>query len=270
MENNNNGRGIFYGVIGVATLVVAIIGATFAYFSATAVSNNGINVGTATLTLEMQDEKRQFSRALIPVASTINSFGNYIGIKNETEAKAGANTESVGLGTCTDNDGNAICGIYEFTIANPSETVSQTVFGSLVVTEVSEGLTHMKYAVFKGSVAEIEAVQLDGTRKTHFLIGAADKKVGLASVGETVIAPKLFNVTKSAEGKFVKDDWAEFTEQTLNPKGKSGDKQTYTVVFWLEEAQADNVGEAGKLITAEVTFDTGSGKGITGNLTAIS
>ena len=36
IEMENNGRGIFYGVIGVATLVVAIIGATFAYFSAQA------------------------------------------------------------------------------------------------------------------------------------------------------------------------------------------------------------------------------------------
>ena len=32
----NNGKGIFYGVIGVATLIVAIIGATFAFFSASA------------------------------------------------------------------------------------------------------------------------------------------------------------------------------------------------------------------------------------------
>ena len=38
-EQKNNGRGIFYGVIGVATLVVAIIGATFAYFTATAGNN---------------------------------------------------------------------------------------------------------------------------------------------------------------------------------------------------------------------------------------
>ena len=30
----NNGKGLFYGVIGVATLIVAIIGATFAYFNA--------------------------------------------------------------------------------------------------------------------------------------------------------------------------------------------------------------------------------------------
>ena len=36
MEENRKGPGIFYAVVGVATLVVAIIGATFAYFSASA------------------------------------------------------------------------------------------------------------------------------------------------------------------------------------------------------------------------------------------
>ena len=34
MEENRKGTGVFYAVVGVATLVVAIIGATFAYFSA--------------------------------------------------------------------------------------------------------------------------------------------------------------------------------------------------------------------------------------------
>ena len=34
-RENRKGPGVFYAVIGVATLVVAIIGATFAYFSVT-------------------------------------------------------------------------------------------------------------------------------------------------------------------------------------------------------------------------------------------
>lgn len=261
-NNNNNGRGIFYGVIGVATLVVAIIGATFAYFSATAVSNNGVNVGTASLSLAMLNEKRQFSKAMIPVDSSINSFGNYIGILNETADKKSANTESIGLGTCTDNDGNAICGVYEFTINNPS-SVSQTVYGSIIVTEASPELTHMKYAVFKGSVEDIEKKAVSGTN-TKFVLGS-DKKVADAQVGETVIGPRLFNVTKVSDA-FVKDDWSEWTEQTLAPGGST----TYTVVFWLEEAQGDNVIEAGKMLTAEVTFDTGTTSGVTGNLTALS
>ena len=38
---NRKGSGIFLGVVSVATLVVAIIGATFAYFSASVSSNEG-------------------------------------------------------------------------------------------------------------------------------------------------------------------------------------------------------------------------------------
>ena len=50
-EQRNNGRGIFYGVIGVATLVVAIIGATFAYFTATASNETAITGNMATINL---------------------------------------------------------------------------------------------------------------------------------------------------------------------------------------------------------------------------
>lgn len=44
MEENRKGPGIFYAVVGVATLVVAIIGATFAYFSASATVEGGDDV----------------------------------------------------------------------------------------------------------------------------------------------------------------------------------------------------------------------------------
>lgn len=45
-ENNRKGTGVFYAVVGVATLVVAIIGATFAYFSASADAATEITGGT--------------------------------------------------------------------------------------------------------------------------------------------------------------------------------------------------------------------------------
>ncbi len=45
-ENNRKGTGVFYAVVGVATLVVAIIGATFAYFSASADAETQITGGT--------------------------------------------------------------------------------------------------------------------------------------------------------------------------------------------------------------------------------
>ena len=51
-ENNNGGKGLFYGVIGVATLIVAIIGATFAWFTATAGGDTKTVVKTGTLSVE--------------------------------------------------------------------------------------------------------------------------------------------------------------------------------------------------------------------------
>ena len=66
----NNGKGIFYGVIGVATLIVAIIGATFAYFSAT-VSGNGSDITGTTLNvsgtaLSLEVNKVTFSGTTAP------------------------------------------------------------------------------------------------------------------------------------------------------------------------------------------------------------
>ena len=55
-ENNRKGSGVFYAVVGVATLVVAIIGATFAYFSASQTNNTVITGQTseaANLALEV-------------------------------------------------------------------------------------------------------------------------------------------------------------------------------------------------------------------------
>ena len=54
MENNRKGNGIFLGIVSVATLVVAIIGATFAYFSATTESNeDAVNLQAYEFNLAM-------------------------------------------------------------------------------------------------------------------------------------------------------------------------------------------------------------------------
>ena len=62
---NKNGQGIFYGVIGVATLIVAIIGATFAYFSATTTAGaenlKGQTLGAQGGVLSLTVQKIAFS-----------------------------------------------------------------------------------------------------------------------------------------------------------------------------------------------------------------
>lgn len=104
-EQKNNGRGIFYGVIGVATLVVAIIGATFAYFTATA-GNNVITGNMASINLNLDVSK---------VTTVDETKGGMIPMSNNmVEAAVEGDT------VCVDDNGNAVCQIYKITITNDS------------------------------------------------------------------------------------------------------------------------------------------------------
>ena len=115
-EQKNNGRGIFYGVIGVATLVVAIIGATFAYFTATA-SNNVITGNMATVKLSLDVVKK---------SSVDVSLGGMIPMSNGMVHQAVTNAS--GKGICVDDNGNAVCQVYKITLTNDS-TAAQFVDG---------------------------------------------------------------------------------------------------------------------------------------------
>lgn len=119
-NNNNKGRGIFYGVIGVATLVVAIIGATFAYFTAAQNAGNNVitgnmaNIGFNLLVEKVVDPG--VTSGMIPMSNTM------------VEAAS-----SKATGTCTDDNGNAVCQIYKITVTNTS-TASMFVDGYVALT----------------------------------------------------------------------------------------------------------------------------------------
>lgn len=112
---NNNGKGIFYGVIGVATLIVAIIGATFAYFSATTVSKEYVQGAAATASLGVHVDR-------------LTTYSAGEGVSDESKAKfamipqldAGISAAIRGAdGTpCIDANGSLVCSIYKITVQN--------------------------------------------------------------------------------------------------------------------------------------------------------
>ena len=116
-QKNHNGRGIFYGVIGVATLVVAIIGATFAYFTATANSTNditgdmaSINFGVQVLKVTKADEERG---GMIPMSN--NMVEAALSGKSDSSATPGNYSKD---NICTDDNGNAVCQVYKIVVTN--------------------------------------------------------------------------------------------------------------------------------------------------------
>ena len=115
MNEKNNGKGVFYGVIGVATLVVAIIGATFAYFTASASNNNQIKGNMATVELSL---------AVSQVSLAADELGGMIPMSNGMVEEAVNSDNQV----CVDDNGNAVCQIYQITLTN-SSTAGQFVDG---------------------------------------------------------------------------------------------------------------------------------------------
>ena len=110
MNENNNGRELFYSVIRVATLIVAIIGATVAYFSVNAsiTNNNGIsgdtvNVSDTTITGTLT-RVTPSTVSMVPLKTA--------------DLQKGITGE--GGKQCIDANGAKVCDIYTLTIKNTS------------------------------------------------------------------------------------------------------------------------------------------------------
>lgn len=106
-NEKNNGKGIFYGVIGVATLIVAIIGATFAYFTASGMSDNVITGNAATVSFNLNVDK---------VVKPDETAGGLIPMTDGMLKSAVTNASTKGV--CVDDTGAAVCQIYKITIEN--------------------------------------------------------------------------------------------------------------------------------------------------------
>ena len=120
MEENRKGTGVFYAVVGVATLVVAIIGATFAYFSASATNDTdlkGTTASGASLAIaitKVSDEAT--AKNMIPMLSTDLQKG-----VTGTASKS-----------CIDANNNTVCQVYKVTVTNGSADIGINVKGTIV------------------------------------------------------------------------------------------------------------------------------------------
>jgi len=165
----NNGKGIFYGVIGVATLIVAIIGATFAFFSASASSEEGaiggetLDVGSTALTLAVDrvdfDGDEEVAK-LVPA-----NFG----ITAEAGQKpnpADITTTMVGNALakgCVDSDnGYTGCHVYKITASTTDPVNAASVLLDLSATATSTA--QWGYALYRGTDSTVTSfLDIEGT-----------------------------------------------------------------------------------------------------------
>lgn len=243
-ENKNDKRGIFLGIVGVLTLIVAIIGASFAYFSLNARSNeDAVKVKAATVQIVYEEGQNIAIDNIIPSEQSIAL---------ETVRRAGeTNSEGETYVACVDDNDYNVCGTYDFTLTNKGTTpveimayITPTELKSAVVDNenpennkpAEKGFKNLKFITFDRT--GVSEANNNGTK-----IATAD--------GLSVVYTGDFGILSSD-----KNDTA-----TLN----AGETKTYRLFIYLEEAGADNDVEQGAVFNGTVHVDVvGAENGITG------
>lgn len=238
-ENNRKGPGIFYAVVGVATLVVAIIGATFAFFSASASNTTTISGNTAEaagITLNITDITETGAN-MIPL-NLKEGDGDKDTTRQFTEAMSGK---------CVDMNGNNVCVVYKITITNNSTTSTIDVRGDLTL---SESAANMKWQLLNVT---------NDTKETF----AASEFAGHTTDGATV-------TTATATGQLVREglDGAVGTGNTARKTLAAKATATYYVLFWLEEMGENQGADANKNFKGIVNFNAVDANGGTSGITA--
>lgn len=205
---NNNGKGIFYGVIGVATLVVAIIGATFAYFASTAngaagaAAANSVNLAG---TIKLTDEVRDTRSNLIPTTKTIMEQ-SYVQTGNAGTSKGKCNGVSAADGTSIFD----LCSTYQFTLKNDA-TVAQTVY--VTFETVDNSFTNLQYCIYE-DVANKQVEKNPTACKAVPAKGAASAdnsfNVKIEASGSKTYTVVLF-VNETTENQTTEDSGKAFT-----------------------------------------------------------
>lgn len=167
---NKRGSEIFLGVVGVATLIVAIIGATFAFFSVSVKGDNNVEVESykysATLSVTRVDDAD--TKKLIP-------------IKEDVLGSALTSTD----GLCVTADGYAGCAIYKLSFKNNGSgpiTLNGTLTTKVNAGDNDEKFTNLKYKV------------LTSTDGTNFAL-SADAAVAIpGDIDGSVAMPTVSNI----------------------------------------------------------------------------
>lgn len=187
--SENKGRGLFYGVIAIATFIVMAVGATFAYFTATTESmNSAVTTGSTTLQLEYISYGSAWMRNdLIPADTLVVEYS----VENQSDVTTSSGTDEEGQyiangnnTICKDDYGNSICSLYVFQVKN-SAASPQTVTLN-VVSEIN-GFASLNAMAYELSIPE-DSERYDstengnGTNDVAFRTSAEEVGEGLINV----------------------------------------------------------------------------------------
>ncbi len=264
-NNEKKGRGLFYFVIAFAVIIIAIVGATYAYFTASTTTNeeNSITTGSTSLDLGIETDDTGANYDLIPTADAIAKYAyaeqkeiTYEDPQKCVTYKKGADgnpTEECLVykkeanSTCIDDSGAAVCSTYSYTVKNDNIN-PQTLTMYLGTTE--NLFKNLYFAVY----VEESTDDGEGTTRTRI----TDPK---AVETETAKEVKM-EIRTDIETT----DYERFNNLVHPTLTKENPTRKFTIVLWIKEDGTDQTETDGngKTFKGYVRVTSGDGHGVTG------
>lgn len=149
-SNERKGRGLFYGVIAVATFIIMAVGATFAYFTASTNSgSDSVRTRSASIDLQFISYESGWLRGdLVPAPDYVAEYS----FENQSDITRSMKEDGTGYsnGLCQDDNGYSVCSVYVFQVYNTASG-SQNV--SIQIQTLNNGFTNLKGMLYAIDVA---------------------------------------------------------------------------------------------------------------------
>ena len=266
---NRKGSGIFLGIVSIATLIVAIIGATFAYFSASTESNEGavgLEAYEYKMSLKVEKVYPVEPAALIPLNPSTKikrTDGKYIKYDENGDIVATDSADdnvitnviyavNEAKNKCIDDNGMQVCAIYKVTITNESGN-EVTLTGELETTSNIASskpertpFKNLAYQELTGTPENGFAIALDGDGRAKAPVTLATDVGGSIRLGNI----KVYGGT-TVDGVFTPGIGVGY------------------ILIYLNDIGADQGSEMGASMTGKLKYSTEGGLGstLTGSFT---
>lgn len=244
-ESNLKTRDIFYGIVAIATLIVAIIGASLAYFSISASSKQGaVNAQSAKVTINYIDGQQVVLGADKLIPADFNDVVKYAyGLVMEDNAPTD-NPEK----KCLDSNQREVCSIYRFSV---SDEYAESEITATLSPEKNE-FKDFAYAVY--DVTNSNWVKIEGGSEYKRLTDTCsndDNELNdcYTGTGET----KQYNHKYSIFGY---DQDSNYNKVKLNST-----PHVYDLVVFLENKDTSQNYDQGKVFSGTVQVDISEGTG---------
>lgn len=218
MENDDK-KGILFGIIGILTLIMAIIGASLAYFSInTKSSNDALSVQAAQVKIVFTDGNKLNISKIIPSSQEVVEMAFKRTIKDENITNKDK---------CIDDNNQVICGMYEFSVTN-------------------NGV---------GDIAINTKIIPNDFSNDNEIIKFKNLKFRIFNITNENILKDNFGIELTNDNNFVKYENFNLFSDTQEEILKVEETKKYRLILWLDETEKNQDDEQAAIFKGEINID---------------